>query len=354
MESWPGLTYDAASDTIFVSYSTEVYQLNPATGAELWRYPKEPNSKTQFYAPPVVAENGDVLIGGYDHVFYSLKPGSDQPNWTFNGAKDRFIAGALVANDLVYAPSADNHLYALNLADGSKRWEFVSDHALWATPVVVGDLLYLAATDHHVYALNPLNGELVWETDDLGGQMVAPPRISVDGSMLYVSTFGSKTDDPERTSQLIALDAKTGAEVWKLPISGWVWATPLLEDGTLYFGDTVGFFYRVDSAQGSLRWKYPQSGAPKPKTGILGAPVALNGTMYFGNEAGALVTLDGATGNPLGEKNPWEAGKTTQIFASLLAVNDMILIAPMNYESALLIAVDADGNLRWTFLPVKE
>jgi outer membrane protein assembly factor BamB len=256
--------------------------------------------------------------------------------------------------ETVFVPAADNHLYALNRQDGTKRWEFVAGHALWASPVADSDVLYQASLDHHVYALNTQDGSVVWDSGDLGGQIVAAPAINANGSILYTTIFGSKVDDPERSSKLIALNAETGKEAWKLSVVGWVWATPVLHEDTLYFGDTAGYFYAVDAQQGRLRWKYPQSGEPIARTGILGAPVVVGDQVYFGNEAGTLTALNLVDGTLLWEKAPWDQGKTAQIYADLKAVENMILIAPTNYANTFLVAVDMDGNLKWQFPPAEK
>jgi len=352
-ESWPGVTLDAESQTAYVAHGTHLYQVNVTNGQEVWRFPTEAG-RTNFYAPPLHTDNGELLVGGYDHLFYSIKPGSEQPNWTFTGAADRYVGKPLVMGETVFAPSADNHLYALGLQDGVKRWDFAAGHSLWAAPVADSDVLYQASMDHHVYALNVQDGSVAWDSGDLGGQIVAAPAVHSNGSRLYTAIFGSKVDDPARSSQLIALDAATGKVAWNLPIAGWVWATPALHEDTLYFGDTAGYFYAVDAQQGQLRWKYPQSGEPKSQTGILGAPAIAGERVYFGTEAGMLTALNLADGSMLWEKGPWDQGKTGQIYASLHSADNLILIAPTNYDNGILMAVDLDGNFKWQFLPARK
>src|SRR5258708_8861650 len=35
---------------------------------------------------------------------------------------------------------------------------------------------------------------------------------------------------------------------------GWVWATPIVKDGILYFGDLNGYLYAVDEANLKQKW----------------------------------------------------------------------------------------------------
>jgi outer membrane protein assembly factor BamB len=347
LESWPGFTADPQSQMVFLSYGPHIYQLNLTNGAEVWRYPSKADAKVNFYAPPTLASEEELLVGGYNHLFYSLKPGSDQPNWSFAGAKDRFIAAALVVGDVVYAPCADGRLYALDRNNGNLLWDFQTGHSLWSTPVVDGEKLYLASMDHHIYALNVQSGREIWRTEDLGGQIVAAPTLGPDGT-LYSAIFGSKTDDPARSSQLVALDSTTGGVKWKLPIVGWVWSSPLLHEGVLYFGDTAGVFYAVDAEKGALLWKY-QPADPPANHSIIGAPSLVGDAIMFGSKSGVLYALSAADGSLL-----WEKPIGGQLYSNLTTVGDLTLFAPLNLESAVLLAVDQDGNIRWQFAPQKK
>jgi outer membrane protein assembly factor BamB len=347
LESWPGFTADPQSQMVFLSYGPHIYQLSLTNGAEVWRYPSKADAKVNFYAPPTLASEEELLVGGYNHLFYSLKPGSDQPNWSFAGAKDRFIAAALVVGDVVYAPCADGRLYALDRNNGNLLWDFQTGHSLWSTPVVDGEKLYLASMDHHIYALNVQSGREIWRTEDLGGQIVAAPTLGPDGT-LYSAIFGSKTDDPARSSQLVALDSTTGSVKWKLPIVGWVWSSPLLHEGVLYFGDTAGVFYAVDAEKGALLWKY-QPADPPANHSIIGAPSLVGDAIMFGSKSGVLYALSAADGSLL-----WEKPIGGQLYSNLTTVGDLTLFAPLNLESAVLLAVDQDGNIRWQFAPQKK
>jgi outer membrane protein assembly factor BamB len=269
-ESWPGVAVDG--DTVYLSYATQIYQLNLASGAEQWRFPAEADNKINYYAPVALSDdNQQLLVGSYNHVFYSIPSGGAQASWSFSEAEDRYIAKALVLGDQVFAGSADGNLYAMGL-DGSTRWKFTAGHAIWGAPATDGKALYVASMDHHIYALNPQSGELIWPSDDLGGQLVAQPALSPTG-ILYIGAFGSKTktDNPERSSKLVAVDSSNGQVLWSKPTNGWVWATPLLNEDVLYFGDTEGYIYGFNAVDGTLLWsRQLDTGANRA---IIGAPV---------------------------------------------------------------------------------
>lgn len=344
-ESWPGVT--VAGDSVYLSYANHIYQVGLADGIERWRFPAEANNKTTYYAPVVLSEDNQLLIGSYDHVFYSIAPGGAQVNWTFTEAKDRYIGQALVLGDQVFVGSADGNLYAIGL-NGSLRWKYATGHAIWGAPVSDGKVVYVASMDHYIYALDPQSGELIWKTEDLGGQLVAQPALSAEG-VLYIGAFGSRTENPERSSRMVAVDSASGKIKWSTPTRGWVWATPLLKDNVLYFGDNEGFVYALDATEGKVLWSRQLSA--DANRAIIGAPAILGERLYVGTKAGLLYILKLAQGEPA-IASPVQIGG--QIMAGLVAVEDKILVAPSGLESALLLAVNSDGITQWSYLPEKK
>jgi len=343
-ESWPGVA--VVGDSIYLSNATQIYQLGLADGLEKWRFPAEPDNKINFYAPVVLSQDDQLLVGSYNHVFYSIQPGGGQTNWSFADAKDRYITKALLMGDQIYVGSADGNLYCLGL-NGSLRWQFATGHAIWGAPVSDGQVIYVASMDHYIYALDPQSGDLIWKTEDLGGQLVAQPALSA-GGVLYIGAFGSRTENLERSSRLVAVDAGNGQVLWSTPSRGWVWSTPLLVDDVLYFGDNEGFIYAVDAQSGEILWQsQPDTSANRP---IIGAPVILGDRLYIGSKAGLLHILNPTDGSAVTQ--PKTIGG--QIYADLVLADQEILIAPLGLENKLLLAVNPEGIEQWSFFPVKK
>jgi outer membrane protein assembly factor BamB len=343
-ESWAGVTVEG--DSAYLSYGPHVYQIGLTNGLEKWRFPAEANNKINYYAPVAFSADEQILVGSYNHNFYGFPMGGTQSSWSFEEAEDRYISKALVLGDQVLAGSADGTLYALGL-DGSLRWKYTTGHAIWATPLSDGKAVYVASMDHYIYALDPQTGNQIWQTEDLGGQLVAQPALS-DSGVLYVGAFGSRTDNPDRSSRLVAVDSTTGKTLWSKPTRGWVWATPLLKDDVLYFGDNEGFAYAMNAQTGEFIWQ--QQLDTSVNRAIIGAPVIVGDRLYFGSKAGLLHILNPADGSALVQ------AKTIggQIYADLVLVDQEILIAPTGLENKLLLAVNSDGNEQWSFFPQKK
>jgi outer membrane protein assembly factor BamB len=329
--SWPGLSVD--EDTAYLAFNNHVYAIALDTGAERWRFPTERNNRITLYANPALGSDRQLVVGGYNNVLYSLNPETGQTNWEFGEAGNKYIASPLAVEQGIFAPNADNNLYALEL-NGGLRWTFNTQGEIWAQPVTDPgcECIYLTSMDHRVYALNPTNGDLRWQSEQLGGAIVGSPSLSEEG-VLYVGTFGR---------EIIALNAEDGSVIWRSPTAGWVWGGPTLEGDRLYVGDLDGNFYAFNADDGQVLWTL----APEQLDGsIAGSPLVIDSTIYFSSESGSLYALD-QTGKIL-----WSQAIGGRMLAAPVPAGDLLLVAP-NSPEELLVAVAQDGGARrWAFTP---
>jgi eukaryotic-like serine/threonine-protein kinase len=332
--SWPGFLVDQATDTIYLSFNAHVYALNLSNGTEKWRFPSEADNKITFFADPVLTSERNLIVGSYNNILYSLEAESGNKVWEFTESKNRYVAGALIVEDQVFAPSSDNHLYCVTEA-GTLRWKGSTDHSLWATPVSDGTYVFQPSMDHHLYQYQIESGELIWKSDDLGGTMIGQPLLSPDG-ILYLGTFGN---------EIIAIDINTHEILWRFSTNGWVWSGPYLEEDVLYFGDLEGFIYAVDSQSGNSIWQIQPD--TSENRGIFGRVLAVDDTLYFASRGGILYAVDKVNGNPR-----WNKAFEAQFFSNLVQSEDTILLSA-NKSDAILYAVETNGNQRWSFIPAK-
>jgi outer membrane protein assembly factor BamB len=339
--SWPGLTVD--EQNAYVAFNTQVYSVELENGNENWRYPNEPDNNTTFFADPSLSQDGQLIVGGYDGVLYSLMADTGQMSggrWPFTEAEGRYIAGPLAVDENIFAPAADDNLYAFDL-DGNLQWTFSSDGESWAQPITDSDCecLYLSSMEHTVYAIDPVNGSQIWQSPTLGGSVVGTPAISEQG-VLYVGTFGGK---------LFALDGTDGSIIWEFPTEAWIWSGPALADGVLYFGDLNGYFYAVDASDGTQIWKKTPEQLELDKGEIVGTPLVIEEDIYVGTNNGSLIKFN-TSGDVIEEVNVDPKDGRGKIYTSLKTSNGLILVAPIDTDE-LLIAYDQDLNEEWSFIP---
>ncbi|MGB9674410.1 MAG: PQQ-binding-like beta-propeller repeat protein [Anaerolineales bacterium] len=329
--SWPGVTVN--QNHVYIAYHQQIIALDTQTGTEKWRYPSEVNNKISFYAAPALSSDGkQLVVGGYDHVLYSINPENGQENWKFSESKYNYVATPLITENFIYAPTSGKALYALDLA-GNKQWDFSAEGAIWATPVIDKscDCLYVPSMDHHIYAINTQKGTLVWKTDLLEGSIVGTPALS-DQGILYYGTFGNLVH---------ALDTKSKTDIWTYPTKNWVWGDPILYEGRLYISDLSGTLTALDPATGKEIWKV-ETNSP-----ITATPLILKDKIIVGNEAGNLYAFD------LQGKQLWMKTFTAKLLASV-KYTDSMLYVPLVTKDDLLVALNEQGEQNWIFSLAKK
>jgi outer membrane protein assembly factor BamB len=327
---WAGVT--VAEDTVYFSYGPQAFALNLKNGSQIWQFPAEPIKGADFYAAPVLADEGSQLIvASYNSILYSIDPVTAVEKWSFEGASGRYIATPLVTEQGIFAPSADNSLYALDF-DGNLLWSFQTGDPLWASPAWSESCgcIYQASMDHRLYALDAETGELRWKTDDLGGPIVSSPALSEDG-LIIVSTFNN---------EVLAFDEGTREIAWRFNTSDWSWASPVIDGLKVYASDISGIFYALDLDTGELLWQL------QPGGGIYSAPLVQDGMIYISTDASSLVVAnsDGVT-----QRNQPIEGK---LYAGPIAAGDNLLLAPTDAEYYL-VAYNTSGVQVWGFPPPK-
>jgi outer membrane protein assembly factor BamB len=330
--SFPGLT--ANGNLVYLAYGPHVYAIDQANGSEKWRFPAEVEKGAEFYAPPVLTEDGLLIVGGFNDKLYGLDITSGSPTWVFEGASDRYIAGPLVTEAGIYAPSSDGNLYAVDF-NGQLLWKFTTSEAIWATPTTNSecDCIYVASMDHYVYAIAANTGQQIWQSPELGGSLIGSPTYDSENNLVFVGSYGS---------EMIALDADTGQIVWRVPTDEWIWAGALLVDGVLYFGDEIGNFYALNATDGSQVWKI----TPLPESPIVSPAVLEGEVIYFASESATVYGVN-SVGTVTRTYNV-----PAKLYTSPAWANGNLLVAQVEGDS-LLVALNENGVQQWAFTPAK-
>ena len=352
--SWPGFLADNENQVVYLAKSTHVYAIdlaNPLASEDekypapkfqqIWRFPVDANNKTTFYAAPVLTEDGQLLAASYNNSLYSLNPETGAQNWAFDGSSNRLLASPLVSDGMIYLPSSDYTLYALDLK-GNLIWQYEAGNALWASPVSDGKVVYQPSMDHHVYALDAKTGKLIWKSDDLDGPIAGTPTLSPDGT-LYCATFNK---------ELVAIDTGNGRVLWEQPIQGWGWSGPLLQDESLFFGDLKGYIYGKSASDGSDLWQPNQPPAQQGQKTSLNAiserPLFLGDKLYFASELGTMYAVNPESGSPI----PFFTVSGSRLYTSPQSAGDLILVAPYDGRQ-LLIGLNSTGQVVADFVAPK-
>ncbi len=112
----------------------------------------------------------------------------------------------------------------------------------------------------HIYKLNALTGEIVWKkpydvhtVSGVSGGIQSTPLLGKPGTDLEGLIIYTIARTPEQYSGiLVALDVKTGNEVWRMSMTNYAWSSPAAvyeKDGTGYIVvcDSMGYCFLINS-----------------------------------------------------------------------------------------------------------
>lgn len=339
---WPGLTVQG--DKAYLAAGTYVYKVDLATGQEESvtqadktvpvRFPSD-GKGGPFYADPAFTSDNQMIMGSANindrkHPLFSANATDLSTKWVYQDqAKDIWLGGALLLNDVIYAPNSDAGLYSFDL-NGNMKGKFVAGDALWSTPVTDGKSIYVTSMDHNVYAVDPATMTQIWKTE-LDASITASPAIK-DGR-LFVGTIGGR---------VYALDSKTGNILWQKQFEGGIADQVALAGDRLYFGiaaNQTGTLYALNTSDGSTVWSFDAGGT------VTASPLVKDNLVVFVTETGTVRALD-LEATPL-----WMQKLDAKLYSSPVAAGDLILVAPMGKAALMLVAYDINGTQKWVFAP---
>jgi quinohemoprotein ethanol dehydrogenase len=142
---------------------------------------------------------------------------------------------------------------------------FGGKYSFEGTPLVKDGIMYIVTGNDDVFALNAKTGEFLWERWSGIDQKITSVCCGWDNRGLAMGEgmlFLGQLD-----ANVVALDIKTGKEVWKTPIEVWqdgygITSAPLYYDGIVYSGITGGEYgirgrlTALDAKTGKILWRF--------------------------------------------------------------------------------------------------
>ncbi len=229
--------------------------------------------------------------------------------WKFHTGGKIFSSPA-VSNGVAYVGSTDGNLYAVDVATGAQKWKFEAKSRITSSPAVADGLIYFGAYDGNFYAVNSVDGKVKWKFQTAGEHRFTATHLHgtqpaaeamPDPFDFYLSSpvvwngtvfFGSGDGN------IYSLNATTGAVNWKFKTGDVVHASPAIADGTLYIGSWDSYFYALDAATGHEKWRFKTGEDPDThnQVGIQSSASVGGGMVFFGCRDSNFYALDAKTG----------------------------------------------------------
>lgn len=234
---------------IFGSADSFVYCLN-SRGKLQWKL----KTGAAVLGSPLV--HGDtVFIGGSDHSFRALRVKDGSQLWQYQGLKGAVVSQPLLYDNKVIFGAWDTWLYALNSRDGSLAWKWTNGSSVInfspaaCIPVARDGVVYIAAPDRYLTAIDAGTGATIWRSRAAGVRESL--GISEDGSLIYGKTMNDT---------IVAFrSGRTPVVAWKLHAGyGYEHVPSMLvaQNGLVYFGTRSGVVYAIDNQGRSLQWRH--------------------------------------------------------------------------------------------------
>lgn len=182
---------------------------------------------------------------------------------------------------------APAELWRAQIAGSSKT------RRLAAAPVVGGDTLFAVGTDGVVSAFEAATGRALWthrmpDVGDLAASVFGGGASYSNGRVYVTSGVGD----------VVALDAKTGAQIWAAKPGGPLRGSPTIAFNSVFVMSQANQVYALNAADGATLWN--ESGSVG-QTGVFGvaAPAAGQGSIIAGYSSGELAAYRYENGREL-------------------------------------------------------
>lgn len=262
------------------------------------------------------------------------------------GESNVYPVAPVAANGFVYVPT--------NISDvdaGTTVGRVIAANALtgdeqWHTDVIraeSGEISSLAIVDGLVFV-----GATRYEYDEEPGAATPDGAPAADGPESLVEPV-----EPVSTGVVVALDAQSGAERWRVVTGGSGSSAPAVVAGVVYVGSNDGVALALDAATGIVRWQTRLRTVNRAVgAALLSAPAVASDQVYYLDQGDALYALDARTG-----VERWRFRSVSGLFAGPVVAGESVFVSSSfvsegaeSEPQVRLLALDVnDGRERWRF-----
>ncbi|RNF35420.1 PQQ-like beta-propeller repeat protein [Paracoccus methylarcula] len=221
--------------------------------------------------------------------------------WTHRGGNAAHQPGHVALG------AGTSRIWSANIGQGDDR-----KHRITADPVVAGGRVFTLDSRATVTA-TALSGGTAWSSDVTPAgdsrDSASGGGLAYEGGRVYATTgFG----------ELVALDAASGAVLWRQRVDAAIGGGPAVQNGTVYVAARNNVGWAVRAADGKVLWQ--TTGGPSP-SGVMGVsvPAVQGNSVVFPFSSGQLLAADTETGATL-----WTAQVAgTRIGRAIATVRDV-------------------------------
>ena len=228
-----------------------------------------------------------------------------EPRWQQQVSELGFDATPVVADGVIYVGDLDGILYAINLADGSVRWQVSGSLGYTSAAAVCGDVIVVGDIDGMVRGLSAADGATLWTHESAGEISGGPTVLSAEGDLPLRVLVGSQD------ATLVCLAAADGRVLWSHTIADQIRCSPTVAAGRVFLAGCDGKLHVIDTGDGTAVGEVPIDGP----TGT--TPAAFEQQVYFGTEGGSFFAINVAEPGVRWQMQPAAGGQAYRSSAGL-------------------------------------
>ncbi len=229
---------------------TSLYAFDVITGEEKWHYtPAKAASYNPLTVNPVT---GDIYFGTTAGGQFYAVTSEGQLKWTFTEVASMQAAAPAVSKDgnTVFVVDATGSVFALNAADGSKKWGVKPAAAAKGGGLLVnGDELIVGMAGTVVYFLNVNDGsEIASVSINYNMSDISGFAVSNDRKTIYVPQASGYMSSIDIVNHKFIKEIKAGTNN--------LWEPVVAPNGTIFVGSKDGSVYNIAGDLSKVNWTY--------------------------------------------------------------------------------------------------
>jgi outer membrane protein assembly factor BamB len=245
------------------------------------------------------------------------------------------IASPVFENSTLYAPTITGRIFALNIFKKLIKYHVNIGSPIISSPILHQDMLIAATFDswvkdttilgkNLVVALDTKSGDQIWSFE-IPGDVFSSPCALKD-----IIVLGSLD------TRIYAIDMK-GNLKWTFETGDEIWSSPSFNGDKIFIGSDDGFLYSLD-LDGSLEWKAKLNGKVRSSSPCLTS----DGLIFIGTHAGGMYCLQQDDG-----VIKWNKEISKPVLASCAVLKDRVFFASSDKKIYCLYC--NNGSRLWEF-----
>jgi outer membrane protein assembly factor BamB len=260
-----------------------------------------------------------------------------------NGTGSYSYSSASIALGRVFMPADDGAIYCFWASNGTRIWRHALSAPAWAGPAVdiPHDRVYVCdgtawagSTTHYAYGLNASTGAQIWRMP-LSSFGESSPLIYNDTVIVGTGDYYMGT----MSNNLYCFNSTSGTQIWATPGAGSC-ASPALYNGRIY-SVGGGYLRCMDPVTGGFFWN-------ATVTAGYGSPTAADDMVYYPGAGGQVYAFWASNGT-----KAWEtATGYPESYSTCAVSNGSVYACVVNSNQAagaLVSLYSRTGGVNWTY-----